>query len=408
VTTLTVFEHEKLHVGRDGFRQAHFDALARWKEKTDHPALTLGFRSVRVGHWVGVLCANGLTLEILPKLADPGDGQDRSREGLTKTWKGILFDMLRQARGFELPLALPGQVDLQEHTLLDLFFLGFVQEAEELLRQGLVRTYLPTAANRGAVKGRILVAEDLRTNLFRRDRVFTQALEFHCRNPWNQSLYLALLEVARWGRSAMIRTRARKGLLSFADWERPRLAPDWFERLRFDRRTERYRTVLCYVRQILAHRSPDLKGGREDVLAILFDMNRLWEGWVASRLQAHLRHMPGARLQLQTHSTFWKAEGHRTRGIRPDLVVEVPQELPASDGWPTFQGRTVLDSKWKNLRGAGPGDADLQQLYTYARKLNCQDAWLVYPTMDASSVYPGQFQGPTTVDGGLCFVHLPM
>ena len=52
---------------------------------------------------------------------------------------------------------------------------------------------------------------------------------------------------------------------------------DTFTRLRYDRSTERYRYAVALARLIILNYQPDVRAGREDVLAILFNMNELFE-----------------------------------------------------------------------------------------------------------------------------------
>src|SRR5206468_400901 len=58
-----------------------------------------------------------------------------------------------------------------------------------------------------------------------------------------------------------------------------------FIRLQFDRKTERYKEALLISKMLLLNYRPDITGGTENVIAILFDMNKLWEEWVYRRLK---------------------------------------------------------------------------------------------------------------------------
>jgi 5-methylcytosine-specific restriction enzyme subunit McrC len=50
--------------------------------------------------------------------------------------------------------------------------------------------------------------------------------------------------------------------------------------LQMDRTTERYRKAIQLVRFIILTYSPDLRSGSEHVIAILFDMNRVFERFI--------------------------------------------------------------------------------------------------------------------------------
>jgi 5-methylcytosine-specific restriction enzyme subunit McrC len=58
-----------------------------------------------------------------------------------------------------------------------------------------------------------------------------------------------------------------------------------FQRLAFDRNTERYRPAMALARLIILNYQPDVRRGGHDVLAILFDMNELFERYVLRLLK---------------------------------------------------------------------------------------------------------------------------
>jgi len=140
------------------------------------------------------------------------------------------------------------------------------------------------------------------------------------------------------------------------------------------------------ARLLLLDQNPDLQRGSSEVFSLLFDMNKLWEAWVAHEIR---RKIKGTTWTLKTQSVkaFW--EGGKTgsetstKTIKPDLLL-IPgpesEELRLwQDDFPALKGRTVLDTKWKTSNSYIPGDADLKQMYAYVKLYDCKDAWLLYP-----------------------------
>lgn len=415
---MILFEHERLRVGEtcetEIFTQAQFDSIARWKERTNHPGLELGNRSIKATQWVGVLQVGALTLEILPKAQADGGGEIRS--DLVKKWKHILLEMIGSLEGFDLRTSDKAYLALQEHTLLDVFFHAFLRHAEAILREGMVKTYRQVSANRSAWRGRLIVSEDLKRNLVHRERVFTAAMEFDAHNPWNQILVAALRVLSRSTKNASLRTHARALLLSFEDWNFPRIRAEDFSRLRFDRRTERYRTGIELARLILLGCNPDLEAGRKDVFSLLFDMNVLWERWVAHEIRRQVR---GSAWRLRTQSSrlFWKSEEERRKTVRPDLVLEpLDPKAPAItlfEGTFTVQEKTVLDTKWKVLKTAVPSDADLKQMFVYNELWQVRKSLLLFPKVYLSESVSGNFEiaSPSSSrasECGLVFISVPV
>ena len=105
------------------------------------------------------------------------------------------------------------------------------------------------------------------------------------------------------------------------------------------------------------------------MLALLFDMNSLWEEYVLIRLQQTA--VEGVTLYGQASKGFWK-----NISIRPDIVIE--KEVNGVKE--TF----IIDTKWKNIDYSEPSTHDLRQMYVYNDYWNSKKAMLLYPTKNHS------------------------
>ena len=386
-----LFEHEWLRVGPD-LTKDQFDRIVRWNERLKAPRLVVGHQGFRATQWVGVIQVGNLTLEILPKAERNRDVPHDARADLVEKWRFILLKML--SASLRLDLHLPNRADLhlQHRNFLDLFHSALVKEAQSLLHEGLVKTYRQVAKNRSTFRGRLVVASDLRENLVHRERVFTESMEFDAHNPWNRILVDALRTVALRAGSGTVRSRARELLLPFEDWESIRAHAELFRHLCYDRRTERYRNAMDLSQLILLGENPDFKSGKDDVFSLMFDMNLLWEDWVASEVRRDL-HASDWKLKTQKQQAFWQGSV-RTKFVKPDLVVHSNSRSPQSFqlfGKFPIEGATVLDTKWKVLEQATPSDEDLKQMFVYSKLWSADHTWLIYPDVHGLEDHPGRF-----------------
>ena len=120
---------------------------------------------------------------------------------------------------------------------------------------------------------------------------------------------------------------------------------------------------------MLLHRTPALSSGSVPVTAILFDMNELFESYLTRKIVHAMRTHPGVTVTAQVRRPFWNH-----RGIRPDMIVDHPG------------GRIAVDAKWKILERAVPSDADLKQMYVYARFFGCRRTVLLYPEVGLEGI----------------------
>ena len=211
---------------------------------------------------------------------------------------------------------------------------GILDECDEVLRRGMVKTYRRQRGNVGALKGQLVFAAHLRQNIVRRDRFFTEHQVYDHGHLANHVLHEALNVVDRIAVSAELRSTARRLLLRFPKMPKtPPIQASTFDRLGGGRKLEHYRDALGLAKLILLNFSPDLRRGEDDVLAILFDMNVLWERFIYRILQRDLGDS-GYKVSYQNAKKFWN-----TRLVKPDLVLITP-----------LDEKIVIDTKWKLIR----------------------------------------------------------
>lgn len=356
--TLRVFEHRKLHVAPDGIHPHEFDAIVQFNDRHDGQFFEIGHKHIKARHFVGYIEVGGLSIEILPKA-------DRNDTAPSEVWSNGLLEMLRVALGLRLD-QLPGaSQSLAQSRLLDLIAQAYLAEVEPLLREGLAKGYRNTSANGTVFKGRLKIADHLRDNIAHADRFFVEFETFDQDIAVNRIL-AAALEMLSWCALSEGVARSVDSCLSrFPEVQHRGVTLEAFDRIRLTRSTQRYANALTYARLILAHRGPQLRSGRERVFALLFDMNALWERYIAVLLRRVAP--PNIQVSTQERHVFWKPAQHGVRKIRPDVVL---REIASIDVGKTM---LVIDTKWKVPSNGLPSDDDLKQMFVY----NCCGARLM-------------------------------
>lgn len=238
---------------------------------------------------------------------------------------------------------------------------------ERLLHEGLAKGYRDEQANSPAFRGRLLVAENIRANLVRADRFFVRFATWDRDIPPNRVLATTLATVVALPVSSGVRARAGICATRFPELPALRVTPGLFDRMPLGRSTARYRDALIFARMILEQQVPELRTGRTPVFALLFDMNTLWERYIAALFRR--ARIPGLDVSTQESLRFWKPFGSALRTARPDIVVRRGDDVAL-----------VADTKWKILDDAAPSDSDLQQMFVYNELLAAPRALLIYPT----------------------------
>lgn len=388
-----VYEHGSLAVGEQKFTASQFDALVRYNERHGGSFFQVGHRRLYFNSYVGVLQVGTMAIEILPKTGKASEA-DRDK------WQDALLQMLHQSGLVEVEAAPEADLRLRRSPLIDLYLESFVAEVERLSHAGLTKKYRLCEGNLNKVKGRILFSQHLRRNLFHQERMFTAHQTYDRDNIYNQILKRALDIIKYLATSASIGSRAAALELAFENVSDVRVTAETFNRLKLDRNTQRYYRALQLARLIILNYAPDLRGGANHVVAILFDMNELFERFVLVGLQRARSQCVGKKISVlgQLSHRFW---GHKS--IRPDVLIKVESD----QGIEQF----IVDTKWKIPASHQPNDADLKQIYVYNLQFGSTRGLLVYPRADASqsairNPYAGALSASVSHSCETCFVDL--
>ena len=178
----------------------------------------------------------------------------------------------------------------------------------------------------------------------------------------------------------------------FRDWSAAALQHE----VRFSRLNAHWEPLHTLVRQFLEQATPFLAAGGDALgMAWLFDMNELFEAYVAARLR---RLVWPTAVRVQGPSRPLAQEGAFDQ--RPDLVIGSP-------GAP----RLIADTKWKQLGDAWTGDvaaADIRQVYAYGRLYGSPRVALLYPAWGSdprTAMFHAADDGP---DLAITVAELPM
>lgn len=338
-----------------------------------------GKDGIKFEHYVGQLSFDGYQVEVLPK-ADRKEADENEAD----RWQSHLLDMLCVA--CDLPLQATGQ-SRQTHrgsVVLDFFLNRFLHEVAKLLRRGLVKRYRKVARNRTALKGRLLFARQISRNMVHRERFFTESDEYDYEGVLNRILCSALKLTGEIAVSGDIRTRARGLAFDFPEVSDIAVDEATFSRITYDRKTVDYRFGISLAKIILLHAIPTLRSGREELIAMMFDMNRLWEVFVAKLAKKFAMTTPETNtitIDSQKTKLFWIKDGRQKKGktIRPDIVIGNGKETLA-----------VWDTKWKTPDDIA-SDADLKQMFVYHLYWNTNKTALLYPNDGRREDISGSF-----------------
>lgn len=370
---LTCLEHQSIPVranrspGEFAITTAQASKLARAKG-IPADGFRWGHQSIQWRQFCGVIQLDGLTIEILPKIhgkeSDPG------------SCRTVLIKMLRRAGLIKVHRGAGAAVHVQKHSLLDIFIQEFCLLVQEQVRIGKPRNYQQQENNLHVVRGKLLVPQQLRVNLHHRERLYCQFDELTDDILINQIVKYTLRILLPQCRVNAAKKAVIEQLMQHDAISDCVITSADFQRIDLNRTNKRYEAILAWCRLFIDAHSPDVTAGDHTLLSILFDMNLLFERWIAAELRPIARRA-GFKLKEQSPRKFlaYRADlDHRpVFQTRPDI------SLVDSNGQVVW----ILDAKWKLLDPVeaklGIAQQDLYQIAAYANRYQIGSVALAYP-----------------------------
>jgi 5-methylcytosine-specific restriction enzyme subunit McrC len=359
---IQVFEYQKLRLGDakfPDFEDRHFDALTKYNEKNQSKYYTVIHKGIQFNSYVGVIQIGGLTIEILPK----ADNDNSNSEVQKKKWQSVLLNMLRVCKHITVDNVSETNLSKRYNSILEVYFEMYLNEVESLVKRGLIKKYRRVQSNQLALRGKLLFSQNIQKNLVHKERFYCE----HQIYDKEHLLHLILLKGLKVLDSLIsnhLKDKLNRLLFEFNDYKEISINVTHFDKLSLNRKSLPYQKAVDIAKMIILNYSPNLNSGNDNMLTLLFDMNKLWEEYIYRILHKHKPN--GYSVNFQNKTGFWE---YKT--IRPDIVI-------TSDIKEIF----VIDTKWKIVDSRNPSDDDLKQMFTYNLHWEAEKSMLLYPKVN--------------------------
>lgn len=354
---ITVFEHEKLFFNLKNEKEKQLHNAFEVYHGNQTPFFKLIRNGVQFNEHVGIIQIGKTTIEVLPKADKAGE----------EKWRNLLIGMIKSVWGFDVKSTGSSSLKLKSNSILELYFELFISELEYLLHRGLIKRYLKNEGNQTSLKGALQFSKHISQNLVHKERFYVKYTQYSNEHTIHEILFKTIKLLAHLNSNPLLKGRIGALILNFPEMKEIKVNESTFNKIAFDRKNQHYQTALEIAKLLLLNYHPDVSKGRNDVLALMFDMNSLWEQFILVTLKRKLK---SHNVTSQVSKSFWKPDSGYSSKMRPDIILKCRES----------QQIFVLDTKWKNLNGYNPSPEDLRQMYVYHRFYQANKVALIYPS----------------------------
>lgn len=360
VHNITVFEHQILKVGSKRFTQKHFELLSKWlfqhqTTEDNSQYFSLVDHGVKFKSWVGILQVGNIYIEVLPKISNQNDSKEVQNE-----WRNRLCNMLSVTRTLDIRQTENAKQSTYEHFLWEIFYRYYLSLVQDLIKTGVIKTYKQEEANRTVLRGKLIFSKQITKNIVHQEKFFTDASVYNRDSLLNQIILKALRIISI---NPSIFSDVKSILETFGDIQdisSKKINWDKVELLKKERKTEKYQYALTFAELIIKGTNPDLSSGIYTVTGIMFDMNVLFEKYVALKMA----HFFSDKIYVQKGRRLWES-----RSAIPDIIFKKNDSE-----------NIIFDTKWKKITNKTDiASGDIFQQYVYCKLFSAKKAFLIYP-----------------------------
>ena len=332
-----------------------------------------GKHQIRVKNFVGILeSRKGFQIEILPKIFSnsPNFGVDEVRS--------VFLNMLKRLKNS--PFVNLNEANLKSQSnypILEVFIKSFIDEGMKIFKEGLKSDYLDYQENTTFLKGKLMISDHIKQNMFNKTRFNCKFNIYSEDIPVNRIVKTTLLKLKKISRSHKNLSLINSLLVYFDQVESSvNIQKELNLITNNNRLLSNYNRILSWSKVFLTDSSFTNFSGDNRNLAILFPMEKVFEDYIGYLFK---KYSNGIQIKLQDQSYFL-VESHKGNGkfrLKPDIVTSS-----------SVNSKIIIDTKWKLINQYAERSnyyikqPDMYQLYAYGKKYTVKTSpllILLYP-----------------------------
>lgn len=356
---ISVHEHDRICVGgeENNLSLIEIAALEKEQKRLNVSAIKwISRNEVATNQFVGLLTADCVCLEILPKIDRLNDTSIRSN----------LARMIFLAHEINVLDGNNNNTETETSTLMEIIISLFARKCLENLKYGLTRNYINISDDIYKLKGRLNVNRHFTKNLSNPAKVSCSFDEFNADTPLNRLLFCAIDKLIKITNSYNNKKSLIQIASHFEEVSNIDINSALSTKIVFNRQNQKWEDLEKISRLILQGLYQSTHSGRTFGFSLLFDMNNLFEKYIAKVAKKALQ--PYGFSVFEQKPVKYLCSDNKFM-MQPDLCI-------------LANGKTIiLDTKWKtvDLDDVKASQSDLYQMFAYSVNYNAEKTILLYP-----------------------------
>jgi 5-methylcytosine-specific restriction enzyme subunit McrC len=332
--------------------------------------------------YVGIIQTKNLSIEILPKTYDKNTEIETQRHIFTEMLKPLL-------NVNELQINRANLSTTKNKNIYEMFISLFVQSIDNLIHRGLKSQYIEQENNQFFLKGKLKFNEHIKYNYIHKERFYVAFDEYLQDRVENRLLKSTISLLLRKTNDFENKKALRQQLFIFDEVQLSHNYDIDFKKTNTYRGMEYYKMPLRFAELFLRHKSFTSLRGKEDVFALLFPMENVFESYMEFVLNNSKKNLGISKVIPNGYKGDYLLANGSCKMInqKPDYLLEMQDSsLIISDAkWKLFEMDTRSSKTCKDDEKVNISSSDAYQVFSYLHYYNAQKtAYLFVPNTNST------------------------
>jgi 5-methylcytosine-specific restriction enzyme subunit McrC len=334
------------------------------KDKSIRDALDYDGANLKAKNYVGVIQTQNISIEILPKIFDGNDIQST---------RDIFISMLKVVLNInEIQINKADIGTAKNKNIFEMFIALFINSVDSLIKKGIKSDYLIQEKNSNFLKGKLKINEQLKQNYIHKERFFVQFDEYLQDRAENRLLKSTIKLLIQKTKNYENKKALRTQLFIFDNVQTSKNIDKDIVKINLYRGMEYYEVPLKFAKLFLKDKSFTSLSGKDNVFALLFPMQKLFEEYLAIVLNNSKQDLEIDKVLINGGKNEYFLSGNNAR-LEPDYLLKMKNKKDI-----------IVDAKWKIVDEILSSN-DIYQIFAYLNFYDCSNiAYLLVPQIDNS------------------------
>jgi 5-methylcytosine-specific restriction enzyme subunit McrC len=314
---------------------------------------------LKANSYVGIVQTQNLSVEILPKIYQQNEEQ--------KT-RDIFISMLNATFGLNYLQSNKANLSITKNkNIFEGFISIFIQSIDILIHKGIKSDYINKEKNQNFLKGKLDIKEQIRKNHIHKERFYVHFDEYLPNRVENKLLKSTIGLLLKKTKDYENKKALRQQYFIF---EKINLSYNYkadISKINIYRNMEYYDIPLKFAKVFLTNKSFTSLRGDNDIFALLFPMEKLFEKYLEIVLYNSKDILNIKDIFINGGKNEYFLSGNNAR-LEPDYLLKMEDD-----------SYIIADAKWKIVEDT-PNSNDIYQMFAYLNFYHCKNiAYLFVP-----------------------------